>query len=139
MVTRVVAPAALAPRRGGAKPVPVSPPRLVTRPVPERHHLARVVRPPDRPLARRARLTPPTVAPAPVLRLVVPPEPVIARFRLTPPVPSPAAAAQAPGATSVGITGIGGTHVVAMTPADLTVPGRVDISDFRISLFAGVW
>jgi hypothetical protein len=73
-----------------------------------------------------------------VLRLVVPPEPRIERFGLKAPAPTPAAV-DAPGATSVGIVGIGGTRVVAMTPADLTVPGRVDITDFRISLFAGVW
>jgi hypothetical protein len=136
---RVIAPRPmLAPRRGGTKTLPMERPQLAPRQVPERHHLVRAVRPPERPTRARARLIPPTVAPAPVLRLVVPPEPRIERFGLKAPAPTPAAV-DAPGATSVGIVGIGGTRVVAMTPADLTVPGRVDITDFRISLFAGVW
>jgi hypothetical protein len=42
-------------------------------------------------------------------------------------------------ATSVGILGAGGTRIVSMVPADLLKAGRVDITDFKISLFAGVW
>jgi hypothetical protein len=39
----------------------------------------------------------------------------------------------------VGIVAAGGTRIIGMVPADLTLQGRVDITDFRITLFAGVW
>lgn len=142
MVTRVIAPKPTATRKGAPKAVPVAPPRLAPRGAPERHRLTPMVRAPGVPTPRRRRAAPPPTAPAPVLRLVVPkPEP-IQRFTLAraPVAARPRAAPAVTGeaATSVGITGTGGTHV-SMVPADLTQAGRVDITEFRVSLFAGVW
>ena len=59
--------------------------------------------------------------------------PTVNLLALTPPPPV------FTGALAVGITGAAGTRITSMTPADLTQPGLVNIEDFRISLFAGVW
>ena len=78
--------------------------------------------------------------PAPTLRLAVPAPPPIPRFRVvTAPAPTALPPPDTGYATSVGILGVGGTRIVGMTPANLLTAGRVDITDFRISLFAGVW
>jgi hypothetical protein len=99
-----------------------------------------VVAPPPRPArARPSPLSP--LAPAPVLRLVVPPPPAPVRLALrapVAPVPLDVAPGPVPIATAVGILGTGGTRVI-MVPADLTQPGRVDITQFRVALAAGVW
>jgi hypothetical protein len=77
-----------------------------------------------------------------VLRKVAPRPVPIPRFRVThAAAPEPAylpPPAYGP-ATSVGIVAAGGTRIIGMVPADLTLQGRVDITDFRITLFAGVW
>lgn len=102
-------------------------------------HPARVEAP-RRP-SREAPRAPLRSLPAPVLRLPGPPTPLPTRLTLQPYQPPPVPTLQegvAAVASSVGILGGGGTRVV-MVPADLTQPGRVDISDFRIALTAGVW
>jgi hypothetical protein len=89
-----------------------------------------------------------------VLRLVVPAPPVVLRFALraapaplaAPDVPITLRAAPVPLAaptgvpiaTTVGILATSGTRV-SMTPADLTMPGRVDITEFHVAIRAGVW
>ena len=82
-------------------------------------------------------------APAPRLRLAAPPSVAAPpRLVLRAPVAAPPVARDAPVlapiATAVGIIGAGGTRVI-MVPADLTLPGRVDITQFRVAIAAGVW
>jgi hypothetical protein len=77
----------------------------------------------------------------PVLRLVLPTPPRPVRLVLrapAPPAPVPTPLAEVTGAVAVGVLGTGGTRVI-MVPADLTQTGLVNITQFRISLAAGVW
>jgi hypothetical protein len=74
--------------------------------------------------------------PPPVLRLIGPPLPQPVRFALRAPVP--ALSADTVPIAAVGVQGTGGTRVVNV-PADLTKPGVVYITQFRIALTAGVW
>ena len=81
--------------------------------------------------------------PPPVLRLVVATAPPPARLVLRAPAPLAApivepTEAAVPIATAVGIQGTGGTRVI-MVPADLTQPGIVNITHFRVAVAAGVW
>ena len=101
-----------------------------------------IVTPPPRPPRRQPQAVSPVPA-QPVLRLPAPRPPAVPRLVLRAPVPAPAPLLTAPVnivpiAEAVGILGIGGTRVI-MVPADLTQPGRVDITRFRIGLAAGVW
>jgi hypothetical protein len=99
------------------------------------------VAPPARLLRRPLAFLVPVQAP-PVLRLRLPPPLPAPRLTLVPspaaPAPAPLAAAGEAIATSIGIQATGGTRVI-MVPADLTKPGRVDITQFRVAVAAGVW
>jgi hypothetical protein len=89
----------------------------------------------------RARDTP-RASPRPTLHAAKPPPPAPVRLTLRAPVTPPQAPRSAPVetpiATAVGILGAGGTRVI-MVPAELTQPGLVNITQFRVAIAAGVW
>jgi hypothetical protein len=119
------------------RPAPPRPLRLALAPLLRLPRIA--LRPAQRPpLARRQVGRVDLLAPPPVLRLVVPPPSLRPRFTLKAPVPLAPPPAAVPVATAVGILGTTGTRVT-MVPADLTQPGRVDITEFHVALAAGVW
>lgn len=124
--------------------LPRAAPAVALRAVQQRHHITpppAVVVPPRPTRARRVTPLAPVERPAPLLRLLAPPAPAPVRLVLrapapAPPTPTPLATVQM--AIAVGIQGGGGTRVINV-PADLTQPGLVNITQFRVALTAGSW
>lgn len=137
---RIVLRPAATPRFARPREAPRPGPVVALRAAPVRHRLTApsVVRAPPRPARARRAVPSAPILLTPVLRVVTPAPEAPARYVLHAPAPLAEPVAPVPIATSVGIVSTAGTHVT-MTPADLTQPGLVNVTSFRLALFAGVW